>query len=642
MKSNTTKQNKLAFQLPGRKEVSRFEKIHNITFKNASEADALVAQEIAEAIRGCKAEHYVLGLATGSSPIGVYKELVRLYKEEGLSFKNVVSFNLDEYFSLKAEDKQSYHSFMHTHLFDHIDIPKDQIYIPKGDIKEEDVVAFCSAYEAKIESFGGIDFQLLGIGRTAHIGFNEPGSHINSITRIIALDPITREDASGDFNGLNFVPTKAITMGIGSILKAKRVVLLGWGHKKADVVALTVEKEITSLYPATFLQKHPNCTFILDEEASAELTKHKTPWLVRECEWTENLVKKAIVWLSNQTQKPLLKLTNRDYNEHGLSSLIASQGQPYELNIKMFNQLQRTITGWPGGKPNHDDSNRPERANPAKKRVLIFSPHPDDDVISMGGTFARLIDQGHEVHVAYQTSGNIAVTDEEALKFIEVAENSFLKNQGNTDQLEGLKKSFNSDSIEISKDVLSVKAAVRRSECLAAARFLKLPTEQLHFLNLPFYETGKIIKNEPSAVDFKITQDLIDEIKPHQIFAAGDLADPHGTHRACLNIIFKVIEDIKAKAYMDDCRVWLYRGAWQEWDIEDIEMAVPLSPDQVIQKRNAILFHQSQKDKVMFQGKDNREFWVRAEQRNQTTASIYNQLGMAEYEAIEAFKQYFF
>ena len=642
MKSNTTKQNKLAFQLPGRKEVSRFEKIHNITFKNASEADALVAQEIAEAIRGCKAEHYVLGLATGSSPIGVYKELVRLYKEEGLSFKNVVSFNLDEYFSLKAEDKQSYHSFMHTHLFDHIDIPKDQIYIPKGDIKEEDVVAFCSAYEAKIESFGGIDFQLLGIGRTAHIGFNEPGSHINSITRIIALDPITREDASGDFNGLNFVPTKAITMGIGSILKAKRVVLLGWGHKKADVVALTVEKEITSLYPATFLQKHPNCTFILDEEASAELTKHKTPWLVRECEWTENLVKKAIVWLSNQTQKPLLKLTNRDYNEHGLSSLIASQGQPYELNIKMFNQLQRTITGWPGGKPNHDDSNRPERANPAKKRVLIFSPHPDDDVISMGGTFARLIDQGHEVHVAYQTSGNIAVTDEEALKFIEVAENSFLKNQGNTDQLEGLKKSFNSDSIEISKDLLSLKAAVRRSECLAAARFLKLPTEQLHFLNLPFYETGKIIKNEPSAVDFKITQDLIDEIKPHQIFAAGDLADPHGTHRACLNIIFKVIEDIKAKAYMDDCRVWLYRGAWQEWDIEDIEMAVPLSPDQVIQKRNAILFHQSQKDKVMFQGKDNREFWVRAEQRNQTTASIYNQLGMAEYEAIEAFKQYFF
>ena len=642
MKSNTTKQNKLAFQLPGRKEVSRFEKIHNITFKNASEADALVAQEIAEAIRGCKAEHYVLGLATGSSPIGVYKELVRLYKEEGLSFKNVVSFNLDEYFSLKAEDKQSYHSFMHTHLFDHIDIPKDQIYIPKGDIKEEDVVAFCSAYEAKIESFGGIDFQLLGIGRTAHIGFNEPGSHINSITRIIALDPITREDASGDFNGLNFVPTKAITMGIGSILKAKRVVLLGWGHKKADVVALTVEKEITSLYPATFLQKHPNCTFILDEEASAELTKHKTPWLVRECEWTENLIKKAIVWLSNQTQKPLLKLTNRDYNEHGLSSLIASQGQPYELNIKMFNQLQRTITGWPGGKPNHDDSNRPERANPAKKRVLIFSPHPDDDVISMGGTFARLIDQGHEVHVAYQTSGNIAVTDEEALKFIEVAENSFLKNQGNTDQLEGLKKSFNSDSIEISKDVLSVKAAVRRSECLAAARFLKLPTEQLHFLNLPFYETGKIIKNEPSAVDFKITQDLIDEIKPHQIFAAGDLADPHGTHRACLNIIFKVIEDIKAKAYMDDCHVWLYRGAWQEWDIEDIEMAVPLSPDQVIQKRNAILFHQSQKDKVMFQGKDNREFWVRAEQRNQTTATIYNQLGMAEYEAIEAFKQYFF
>jgi glucosamine-6-phosphate deaminase len=308
----------------------------------------------------------------------------------------------------------------------------------------------------------------------------------------------------------------------------------------------------------------------------------------------------------------------------------------------MFNQLQHTITGWPGGKPNHDDTNRPERANPAKKRVLIFSPHPDDDVISMGGTFARLIDQGHEVHVAYQTSGNIAVTDEEALKFIEVAENSFLQNSDNTVNLSALKEEFNKNDGSSSREVLNIKGAVRRSECIAAARFLELPTKQLHFLNLPFYETGRIIKNEPSTKDYKITQDLIENIKPHQIFAAGDLADPHGTHRTCLNVIFKVLEDLKNEAYMNECRVWLYRGAWQEWDIEDIEMAVPLSPDQVIQKRNAILFHQSQKDKVMFQGKDNREFWVRAEQRNQTTASLYNQLGMAEYEAMEAFKQYIF
>ena len=635
-------QNDLKFQLPGRNEITRFEKIHNITFKNATEADALVAMEISDGIKNCKSENFVLGLATGSSPIGVYKELVRLHKEEGLSFKKVVSFNLDEYFGLKAEDKQSYHSFMFTHLFNHIDIPKEQIFIPKGDLKEEDVSVFCTAYEAKIESFGGIDFQLLGIGRTAHIGFNEPGSHKNSITRIIALDPVTREDAAGDFNGLNYVPTKAITMGIGSILKAKRIVLLGWGHKKAEVVALTIEKEITSLYPATFLQNHPNCTFVLDEEASAELTKHKTPWLVKECEWTESLIKKAIVWLSHQTQKPVLKLTNRDYNEHGLSSLIASKGQSYDLNIKLFNQLQHTITGWPGGKPNHDDTNRPERALPAKKRILIFSPHPDDDVISMGGTLSRLIEQGHEVQIAYQTSGNIAVTDEEALKFIEVAQNSFLKNQEKTDQLNVVKQSFNLDNNETSKEILSIKAAVRKSECLAAARFLNLPTECLHFLNLPFYETGKIIKNEPSEIDLKITQDLIEKIKPHQIFAAGDLADPHGTHRTCLNILYKGVEGIKEKAYMKDCRIWLYRGAWQEWDIEDIEMAIPLSPDQVIHKRNAILFHQSQKDKVMFQGKDHREFWVRAEQRNQKTASLYNQLGMAEYEAIEAFKQYFF
>jgi len=635
-------QNNLTFQLPGRNESTRFEKIHNITYDNVAEASALVAQEIANGIRNCKSEFYVLGLATGSSPIGVYKELVRLHKEENLTFKNVVTFNLDEYFGLKIEDKNSYHSFMHTHLFDHINLPKDQIYIPDGSLSEKEVSAYCLSYEEKIESFGGIDFQLLGIGRTAHIGFNEPGSHINSITRMIALDPITREDAASDFNGLNFVPTKAITMGIGSILNAKRIVLLGWGHKKAAVLALTIEKEITNTYPATFLQNHPNCTFILDAEASAELSKHKTPWLVKECDWTERLIKKAIVWLSNQAQKPILKLTNRDYNEHGLSSLVASQGLPYELNIWMFNQLQHTITGWPGGKPNTDDKNRPERSSPAKKRVLIFSPHPDDDVISMGGTFARLIEQGHEVHVAYQTSGNIAVSDEEALKFIEVAENSFLKDKTTLDHLQSVKQDINSNENTLLKEVLRIKGAVRKSECIAAGRFLKLPTKQLHFLNLPFYETGKIIKNEPSATDYKITQELIDKIQPHQIFAAGDLADPHGTHKTCLNIIFKVLDDLKVKKYMDACRVWLYRSAWQAWDIEDIEMAVPLSPDQVIQKRNAILFHQSQKDKVMFQGKDNREFWVRAEQRNQTTAELYNHLGMAEYEAIEAFKQYLF
>ena len=635
-------QNNLTFQLPGRNESTRFEKIHNITYDNVAEASALVAQEIADGIRNCKSEFYVLGLATGSSPIGVYKELVRLHREENLTFKNVVTFNLDEYFGLKREDKNSYHSFMHTHLFDHINLPKDQIYIPDGSLSEKEVSAYCISYEEKIESFGGIDFQLLGIGRTAHIGFNEPGSHINSITRMIALDPITREDAASDFNGLNFVPTKAITMGIGSILNAKRIVLLGWGHKKAAVLALTIEKEITNTYPATFLQNHPNCTFILDAEASAELSKHKTPWLVKECDWTERLIKKAIVWLSNQAQKPILKLTNRDYNEHGLSSLVASQGLPYELNIWMFNQLQHTITGWPGGKPNTDDKNRPERSDPAKKRVLIFSPHPDDDVISMGGTFARLIEQGHEVHVAYQTSGNIAVSDEEALKFIEVAENSFLKDKTTLDHLQSVKQDINSNENPVLKEVLSIKGAVRKIECIAAGRFLKLPTKQLHFLNLPFYETGKIIKNEPSVTDYKITQELIDKIQPHQIFAAGDLADPHGTHKTCLNIIFKVLDDLKVKKYMDACRVWLYRGAWQEWDIEDIEMAVPLSPDQVIQKRNAILFHQSQKDKVMFQGKDNREFWVRAEQRNQTTAELYNHLGMAEYAAIEAFKQYLF
>lgn len=629
------------YQAPGTTEISRFEKIHNLNFKDAKIASKAVATEIATLIKQSK-KKVVLGLATGSSPIEIYRELIRLHQTEGLSFKNVVTFNLDEYLGLPSEHLNSYHHFMQEHLFQYIDLPKTQQFIPKGILKEEEIEKECKIYEEKIKEYGGIDFQLLGIGRTGHIGFNEPGSHINSRTRLIHLDPITREDAADDFNGLNYVPKRAITIGVKTILSAKRIVLVGWGNKKAEIIAKVVEGEVNNHYPASYLQKHQNCSFILDQEASALLTKHNCPWLVGKCNWTNLMKKKALSWLSLQVNKPILQLTTKDYNDNGLSDLCTTTGSVYDLNIWMFNQLQHTITGWPGGKPKHDDNQRPERANPQKKRCLIFSPHPDDDVISMGGTLARLIDQGHHVDIAYQTSGNIAVSNEDALKFIEVAQRSICKNPDKTKDLVLLKERTRNNLLtkNESKHLLKIKGAIRAAECVAAANFLSLPEDRLHFLNLPFYETGEIIKNKPKQDDIDATVALIKQLRPHQIFAAGDLADPHGTHRICLEIIFAAIKILKNEAFMKDCWIWLYRGAWQEWPIEEIEMAVPLSPNQVIQKRNAILFHQSQKDKVMFQGEDKREFWVRAEQRNQKTAALYNQLGLAEYKAIEAFKRH--
>lgn len=628
------------YDAPGKFQNTRFERIHNVTFASAAEASKLVAEEIATGIRSCINKPYILGLATGSSPIGVYKELVSLHKKEGLSFKNVITFNLDEYFPIQRDDLLSYNHFMSYHLFDHIDIPKENINIPEGDISSKDIYSYCNEYEKKINDLGGLDFQLLGIGRTGHIGFNEPGANKNSVTRVVSLDFITKEDAAGDFNGIDNVPDKAITMGVYSIMRAKRIVLLAWGHKKSKKVAKSIEGPISSMVPASFLQAHNNTSIILDEEASSELTRYKTPWLVTDCKWTDSLRKKAIAWLCNKLQKPILKLTQRDYKENGLSDLLETKGSGYELNIWMFNQLQRSITGWPGGKPNHSDENRPERAVPAKKRVLIFSPHPDDDVISMGGTLARLIDQNHEVYVAYQTSGNIAVSDEDARRYVDVS----IATSGDSKKMNNLKlelankKEGTIDSNELNK----LKGDIRKSECLAATRVLNLDENNLHFLNLPFYQTRKVEKKDPSQKDINIIKGLIEELKPHQIFAAGDLADPHGTHKICLDILFESISELKSKLFMKDCWLWLYRGAWQEWDIHEIDMAVPMSPEQVVQKRNSILSHQSQKDKVMYQGQDKREFWLRAEERNRNTAVRFNKLGLTEYQAIEAFKRYKF
>ena len=627
----------------GKYEDTRYEKIHNITYNSSQVASVLVAQEIAQLIKEKQQEETfcVLGLATGSSPIKVYEELVRMHKKEGLSFYNVITFNLDEYYGMDKNNIQSYFYFMHEHLFNHIDIHPENINIPDGNIAPDKLQQYCIDYEMKIKKLGGLDFQLLGIGRTGHIGFNEPGSHLNSETRLITLDHITRVDAASSFFGIENVPRKAITMGIGTVKNAKRIVLLAWGVNKSNIIKKTIEGTVSSNVPASYLQDHNNTTFILDQEAAANLTRIKTPWLVTSCDWDIKLKLKAVVWLSNLLKKPILKLTDKDYNNNGMSELLMQEGTAYDLNIKMFNKLQNTITGWPGGKPNADDTKRPERAEPSKKRVLILSPHPDDDVISMGGTFDRLIKQGHEVHIAYQTSGNIAVSDEEALKFAEVSMEINVDSKKVKDIIKFIKNKKRNESID-SLEVRHLKGTIRKRESLAATRYLGLLDENVHFLNLPFYETGTIKKGNLKEEDIAIMTSLIERIKPHQIYAAGDLADPHGTHKVCLDALFKALEVLKKEKYMNECWVWLYRGAWHEWELYEIEMAVPLSPDQILRKRHAIFYHQSQKDGVMFQGDDTREFWVRVEDRNRLTAKKYKHFGLADYAAIEAFKRYYF
>lgn len=629
----------IGYQPAGQFENTRFEKIHNVIFTNSMEGSKVVAREIADLILAKQkvGDDCVLGLATGSSPIKVYEELIRMHQEEGLSFKNVTTFNLDEYFPMPKESVHSYDHFMRENLFNHIDIDMERVHIPDGTLEPDKVHAYCLAYEQAIADAGGLDFQLLGIGRTGHIGFNEPGSHTNSGTRIITLDYITRVDAAPSFLGIDNVPKTAITMGIATVRAAKRIVLLGWGQHKASVIKQTIEGEISSEVPATYLQEHPNTTFVLDTEAGSELTQHKTPWLVGPCSWTPSLKRKAIVWLCDKTQKSVLRLTDKDYNNNGMSGLLVDEGSAYDLNIKMFNVLQHTITGWPGGKPHADDTNRPERALPQQKRVIIFSPHPDDDVISMGGTFDRLVEQGHKVHVAYQTSGNIAVSKEDALKAAEVARAI----NPNDEQMDAIIAELHQANGGVdSAQVRRLKGLIRRSESYAATRYLGLSDQQVHFLDLPFYETGTIIKNKLTQADIDIMIEMIREVKPHQIYAAGDLADPHGTHKVCLDALYQALAQLEGEAFMKDCWVWLYRGAWHEWDLHEIDMVVPMSPDQVARKRHAIFYHQSQKDGVMFMGDDRREFWMRVEDRNMETAKRYRDLGLSDYAAMEAFVRY--
>jgi len=528
---------------------------------------------------------------------------------------------------------------MNVHLFDHIDIQKDNINIPNGTIKKEEINNYCSKYEEKIVNEGGIDFQLLGIGRTGHIGFNEPGSNYDSITRLVHLDYLTRNDARKSFNGIENVPTTAITMGIKTIRKSKRIVLVAWGNNKSSVVQKAIEGDIDSNISASYLQNHKNATFVLDNAASDDLTRIKSPWRTGSCKWSEELKAKAVAWLCDRTNKSILNLTESDYNENNLSELLLEKSY-YDLNLDFYKRIHRSITGWPGGKPDSDDKFRPERSKPKKKRILIFSPHPDDDVISMGGTFDRLVSQNHEVHVAYQTSGNIAVNNSDVLKYLEVFNTTFCDYKNKNEEFIQLLKN-NKDIINDPR-IREIASIIREKESLASTRFIGIPDNHVHFLKLPFYETGTIKKNIPSILDKKIILKIISEIKPHQIYAAGDLADPHGTHKVCLDILFDSLKDLKGKPFMKDCWVWLYRGAWHEWPIHEINMAVPMSPFQVLRKRKAIFFHQTQKDNVMFQGDDNREFWVRTEDRNRAIAKKFRDIGMSDYTAIETFKRYHF
>ena len=634
-----------------RTELTRMEKIPTSIFPTIEEGARHIANDIEKDIkaRSTEGKFYVIALGTGTSLTPVFNELVRRHKEEGLSFKNVVVFNGYEYFPLTAKNSNSCLKQLKERFLDKVDIEQQNIFTPDGTISQDAVQESCRLYEQRIQTFGGLDAALFGIGRNGNIAVNEPGSSLASPTRIILIDPLSREEMTNSFANGEQVPPCSITMGINTILKARKLYVTAWGEEKASIVKAAVESNTSDTCPASFIQTHENADMVIDLGAASELTRIKHPWLVTSCKWDDKLVRSALVWLCGVTHKPILKLTNKDYNNNGLSELLALYGSAYNANIKIFNDLQHTITGWPGGKPDADDTYRPERAKPFPKRVLVFSPHPDDDVISMGGTIQRLVNQKHDVHVAYETSGNIAVNDEEVTRFMhfingfnQIFNNS--KDQVIVDMYKKIKDTFkNKKSGDFdTRDVLTLKGLIRRGEARTACTFNNIPLDHVHFLDLPFYESGKIEKLPMTEKDVEIVRHLIQEIKPHQIYVAGDLADPHGTHRKCTNAVLAAI-DLEKKAgaeWLKDCRIWMYRGAWAEWPIENIEMCVPMSPEELRAKRNSILKHASQMESAPFLGNDERLFWQRAEDRNRGTAKLYDDLGLASYEAMEAFVEY--
>ena len=636
-----------------RSEITRFEKVPTDIFPTIEEGAIDIANHLEADIKKREQEgrKYVMGVGSGSSLTPIFHELIKRHQAGKLSFKNVVVFNAYEYFPLSEENVNRGINQLKERFLNHIDIDVENIFTPDGTIAQNDVQEHCRQYEQHIKELGGLDVILLGIGRMGNIATNEPGSSITSASRLILIDETSREEMKMSFGSQESVPPCSITMGVSTILSARKIFLTAWGEEKAEIIKKTVEGKVSDAIPASFLQTHNDAHVVIDLSAAAKLTRIQHPWLVASCKWTDKLVRSALVWLCQITGKPLLKLTNKDYNENGLSELLALYGSAYNANIKIFNDLQHTITGWPGGKPDADDTYRPERANPFPKRVIVFSPHPDDDVISMGGTLRRLVQQGHDVHVAYETSGNIAVGDEEVVRFMHFINGFnqlFINSQDEVikskyKEIKEFLKNKKEGDID-SQDIRTIKGLIRRGEARTASTFNQIPLDHVHFLDLPFYESGKIEKLPMGEADVNIVRELISKVKPHQIYVAGDLADPHGTHRKCTDAVLAAIDlEKEAKAeWLKDCRVWMYRGAWAEWEIENIEMCVPISPEELRAKRNSILKHQSQMESAPFLGNDERLFWQRSEDRNRGTAKLYDDLGLACYEAMEAFVEYKF
>ena len=636
-----------------RSEITRFEKVPTDIFPTIEEGAVDIANQLEADIKKREQEgrKFVMGVGSGSSLTPIFQELIRRHEAGRLSFRNVVVFNAYEYFPLNAENVNRSINQLKERFLNHVDIEAENIFTPDGTLAQDDVQEHCRQYEQHIKEQGGLDVILLGIGRMGNIATNEPGSSLTSASRLILIDETAREEMKMSFGSQETVPPCSITMGVSTILSARRIFLTAWGEEKADIIKKTVEGKVSDTVPASFLQTHNDAHVVIDLSAAAKLTRIQHPWLVASCKWTDKLVRSALVWLCQVTGKPILKLTNKDYNENGLSELLALYGSAYNANIKIFNDLQHTITGWPGGKPDADDTYRPERARPFPKRVIVFSPHPDDDVISMGGTLRRLVQQGHDVHVAYETSGNIAVGDEEVVRFMHFI-NGFNQLFGN-EQDEVIKSKYKEIKEFLkhkkegdidTQDVRTIKGLIRRGEARTACTFNQIPLDHVHFLDLPFYESGKIEKLPMGEADVNIVRKLISTVQPHQIYVAGDLADPHGTHRKCTDAVLAAIDlEKEAKAaWLKDCRVWMYRGAWAEWEIENIEMCVPISPEELRAKRNSILKHQSQMESAPFLGNDERLFWQRSEDRNRGTAKLYDDLGLACYEAMEAFVEYKF
>ena len=612
-----------------------YEKIWTHVYPESRPASYAIADFIVDSINAHRDGLFRLGLTTGATPTSLYNELARRYRDGKVSFKNVEIVSIDEYYPSSKDELQSRNYRLHEALLDKVDILKENIHIPDGTVSPEDLTAYCARFDTIAR---GLDLLVIGIGEQGQVGFNEAGSNEKTRTRTVRLSYPSRKRQAKNFNhDLAATPDKALTIGIGTMLSAKRIILMAWGEDKAQAVKDIAEGPSTPDCPASLLQQHDHISFYVDEAAASLLTRSVAPWLVGPCDWTPKFIRKAVVWLCETVHKPILKLTEKDYLNNNLGQLLEKVGTFDKVNIDVFNDLQHTITGWPGGKPTADDSTRPVKATPYPKTVLIFSPHPDDDVISMGGTFIRLVSQGHNVHVAYETSGNVAVHDDVVLQHMDAA-----FQLGFADKFDEVKKLVESKvpGKPEPRALLEMKGAIRRSEARGAVRSFGLnDNTNAHFLNLPFYESGGIKKNPRTQADVDIIKKLLSDIKPHMVFMAGDLADPHGTHRVCTEAAMEAMDQLRAEGadWMADTHVWLYRGAWMEWELGRVDMAVPLSPDEVVKKRHAIFRHLSQKDIVPFPGEDPREFWQRAEERTSNTARLYDALGMAEYQAIEVF-----